>query len=160
MNEPVASRPHVPGYGISQSLDGLLSWSEVEKSLEAARSYWLVTTSVDGSPHSRPVDGIWLDGVLYFGGGGTRWSRNLRENPRAEVHLESTQRVVILEGEVERVSANAHGMEEVNEAGKRITATSTQEIDGRSGQASPRMDRLPCRCDSLAIPAGIDSSSP
>jgi hypothetical protein len=67
MNEPVASRPHVPGYGISQSLDGLLSWSEVEKSLEAARSYWLVTTSVDGSPHSRPVDGIWLDGVLYFG---------------------------------------------------------------------------------------------
>jgi hypothetical protein len=75
--------------------------------------------------------------VLYFAGGATRWSRNLRENPGAEVHLESTQRVVILEGEVERVLANAHGMEEVNEAGRGTTATSTKDIDGRSGRASP-----------------------
>ena len=119
MNEPEASRPHVPGYGIPQSVEGLLSWPNVANRLEAATSYWLVTAGPHGWPHSRPVDGVWLDGVLYFAGGATRWSRNLRENPRAEVHLESTQRVVILEGEVERVSPNAHGMESVNEAGRR-----------------------------------------
>jgi hypothetical protein len=117
MNEPVASRPHIPGYGISESLAGLLSWSDVEKNLQAAGSYWLVTVAVDGSPHSRPVDGIWLDSILYFAGRQTKWSGNLRENSRAEVHLESTQQVVILEGRVERVSANAAEMERVIEAG-------------------------------------------
>jgi pyridoxine/pyridoxamine 5'-phosphate oxidase len=117
MNEPVASRPHIPGYGISESLAGLLSWSDVEKNLQAASSYWLVTVAVDGSPHSRPVDGIWLDSILYFAGRQTKWSSNLRENSRAEVHLESTQQVVILEGRVERVSANAAEMERVIEAG-------------------------------------------
>jgi hypothetical protein len=119
MNEPVASRPHISGYGIPESLEGLLSWSDVEKSLEAAGSYWLVTVTVDGSPHSRPVDGIWLDGVLYFAGGATKWSRNLVENSRAQVHLESTQHVVILKGRVERTAANAPGMEQVREAGER-----------------------------------------
>jgi Pyridoxamine 5'-phosphate oxidase len=119
MNEPVASRPHIPGYGIPESLEGLLSWSDVEKNLQAASSYWLVTVAVDGSPHSRPVDGIWLDGLLYFAGCETKWSSNLRGNSRAEVHLENTQQVVILKGRVEWVSASAPGMERVIEAGKK-----------------------------------------
>jgi hypothetical protein len=119
MNEPVPSRPHIPSYGIPESLEGVLSWSEVEAVLEAAGSYWLVTVAVDGSPHSRPVDGIWLDGVLYFAGRETKWSSNLRGNSRAEVHLENTQQVVILGGRVEWVSAGAPGMERVIEAGKK-----------------------------------------
>jgi hypothetical protein len=118
MPEPKASRPHIPGYGISAGPEGLISWSEVEKRIETARSYWIATVSAMGRPHSRPVDGIWLDGALYFAGGDVKWSRNLRENPAAQVHLESTEQVVILEGSVERIAAKAPELERVAEAGR------------------------------------------
>jgi Pyridoxamine 5'-phosphate oxidase len=46
------------------------------------------------------VWGIWLDGRLYLSGGeSTRWVRNLSENPRLAVHLESGDQVVAVEGE-------------------------------------------------------------
>lgn len=94
------SRPHMPGYGVPTSAKGMLEWSHVDTRLERARHYWVATTDADGRPHSVPVDGVWLESSLYFGGGDTRWMRNLRANPRVAIHLESGDDVVIVEGAV------------------------------------------------------------
>jgi hypothetical protein len=69
-----------------------------------ARNYWIGTTDPDGAPHTVPVWGVWLDDTLFFGGGQTRWMRNLARNPAALVHLESGDDVVIIEGIAEWVT--------------------------------------------------------
>ena len=80
----------------------LLRWNEVELKLAESTSYWLVTTRPDGRPHTVPVDGIWLEGALYFGGDpATVHIRNLRSDPRAVVHTESGKLPVIAEGTAE-----------------------------------------------------------
>lgn len=98
---PRPSRPQLPkGYGIPAGEEGMLPWSHVEEQMAAARSYWIGTTRPDGRPHATPVWGHWLDGTLYFEGSPqTRRGRNLAANPAVVVHLESADRVVILEGE-------------------------------------------------------------
>lgn len=100
---PKASRPHIPGYGIPEGEEGMLPWSKVSERLESARNYWIGTTRPDGRPHAVPVWGAWVDGALYFEGGG-RKARNLAANPAVAVHLESGDDVVILEGVVEEIS--------------------------------------------------------
>jgi nitroimidazol reductase NimA-like FMN-containing flavoprotein (pyridoxamine 5'-phosphate oxidase superfamily) len=98
--EPQASRPDIEGYGIPKSNKDLLPWSHVEERMAAARVYWISTVSPDQRPHATPVDGLWLDGQLYFGGSPqTRRNRNLGENPAVCVHLESGSDVVILHGD-------------------------------------------------------------
>ena len=98
---PQPDRPQIEGYGIPETLEGLLTWDFVTTRMEKARNYWLATTGPDGHPHAVPVWGIWLDGTLHFGGGpATRWQRNLRRDPRVTVHLESGDEVVILQGTV------------------------------------------------------------
>ena len=68
--EPVADRPRIPeDYGIPTDTEGLLPWSYVAGRLADAKHYWLSTVTPSGAPHTRPVDGFWLDGRLYFGGG-------------------------------------------------------------------------------------------
>ncbi|MGH9321667.1 MAG: pyridoxamine 5'-phosphate oxidase family protein [Vicinamibacteria bacterium] len=107
--EPKASRPYVPGYGISRSSKGMLPWSHADRRLARSRHYWIVTASSDARPHSVPVWGVWIDGAVYFGGGpDVRWARNLAANPRVAVHLEKGDDVVILEGEIERIDDPKH----------------------------------------------------
>ncbi len=102
--EPEASRPHVPGYGIPKTAKGMLPWSHADERLARSLHYWVATTSRDGRPHTVPVWGVWVDGAVCFGGGpDTRWSRNLKANPKVAVHLEKGDDVVILEGDVDRV---------------------------------------------------------
>lgn len=101
---PSASRPHVPGYGIPKDRRGLLPWSHAVDRLQAAREYWVTTADRDGRPHAVPVWGVWVDDVLLFGGGPTRWARNLSANPEVVVHLESGVDVVIVEGAVTRTT--------------------------------------------------------
>lgn len=102
--KPQASRPHVPGYGIPESEEGLLSWSHVHQRLERARNYWVCTASADGRPHAIPIWGAWTDQRLFFDGGThTRWARNLAANPRVAVHLENGDDVVILEGVADQI---------------------------------------------------------
>ncbi len=104
MNDIEVSRPHIRGYGVPETLTGVLPWSHVEERLERSRNYWVATANADGEPHATAVWGVFVDGVLHFGGGPeTRWSRNLSVNPRVSVHLESGDDVVILEGTVERL---------------------------------------------------------
>lgn len=98
---PTASRPQLPPeYGVSRKPKGMLPWSHVTARLTEALHYWICTVSADARPHATPVDGLWLDDRLYFGGSPrTRRHRNLAANPAVCVHLESASDVVILHGE-------------------------------------------------------------
>ncbi len=97
---PVASRPRMPKeYGLPKDTKGLLPWSHVSERMAKAMHYWICTVTPGGQPHATPVDGLWLDDVLYFGGSPqTRWHRNLAANPTMSVHLEDPKEVVILRG--------------------------------------------------------------
>lgn len=98
-------RPHTESsYGIPDDEEGLLPWSFVAERLDENRNFWISTTLPDGSPHARPVWGVFVEGTFHCGGGErTRWVRNLAANPRVAVHGESGDEVVILEGEMERI---------------------------------------------------------
>ena len=77
----------------------MLTWGEVDPLLSRATAYWLATTRPDGRPHTVPVDGIWQDGGLYFGGDPkTVHIRNLQADPRAVLHTESGASPIIVEG--------------------------------------------------------------
>jgi general stress protein 26 len=91
-----------PGYGISDSDEGMLDWSWAEQRLATSRNYWIVTADEDGAPAAAPVWGVWVDGAVYFGTNPrSQKGRNLARDPRVLVHLESGDEVVILHGEVE-----------------------------------------------------------
>ena len=107
MIEPRGDRPHIPGYGIPETLDGTLPWSWAVQRLEAAIVYWLGTTGADQAPHMIPIWGAWVDGRWYVEGGPTRWQRNLRENPQLAVKVESGDEVVIVEGTARELVAPA-----------------------------------------------------
>lgn len=98
---PDRARPAIPdGYGLPSTTDGLLSWAEVEIRLRTSRHYWLATVRPDGTPHSVPRWGVWLDGQFYYDGAPTtRHVRNLERNPACTLTLESGTEVVIVEGQ-------------------------------------------------------------
>ena len=102
-----SSRPRIPSvYGVSKSTKGLLPWSHVSKRMLEAKNYWVCTVSPDGCPYATPVDGLWLDDKLIFGGSReTKWSRNLQRNHAVCVHLESATDVVILRGDVRELES-------------------------------------------------------
>jgi hypothetical protein len=77
----------------------LLGWDTVAGRLAAAPHYWVATVRPDGRPHVVPLDGLWFEDHLYFGGvQSTVWQRNLRHNRQVGVHLEDTTAAVILDG--------------------------------------------------------------
>jgi hypothetical protein len=99
-SDPLADRPYLPGYGIPKGKKGLLPWSHVTGKMERAKRYWVATVDPEGRPHATPVDGVWMDGRLYFGGyPTTRRARNLLQNGAACIHLEDAMDVLVLHGE-------------------------------------------------------------
>jgi hypothetical protein len=103
--EPRPSRPRfASSYGISTDAEGLVPWTWAEERLVAARNYWISSVRPDGGPHTAPVWELWIDGAVVFGTSpASRKGRNLLGDPRAVVHLESGDEVVVLEGDVERI---------------------------------------------------------
>lgn len=99
--EVQVSRPRIPRvYGIPKNNKGLLDWAHVQERMRTAKVYWICTSSPDSRPHAIPVDGIWLDDKLFFGGDPTtRSNRNLNANPHVNIHLEGGMDVVVLEGD-------------------------------------------------------------
>jgi len=98
-------------YGAPGGPDSLLPWSYVEERVRVASNYWITTVGPDGRPHARPVDGVWIDGALCFGGSPeTRWVRNLMANPSISVHLSSEAEAIILEGTAEYVTDPSHSL--------------------------------------------------
>ena len=101
--EPKSGRPLMPAlYGMGKAKKGTMKWAEVEKRLASSRNYWICTTRSDGRPHAMPVWGFYLDGAIFFGTGrATLKAKNLTANPKAVIHLESGDDVVIVETTVE-----------------------------------------------------------
>jgi len=99
---PKVSRPQIPAvYGLPKHNKGLLPWSNVTERMAQERVYCITTVDPHCLPHATPVDGLWLDDRLFFGGSPeTRRNRNLARNPAVCVHLESGSDVVILHGAV------------------------------------------------------------
>jgi PPOX class probable F420-dependent enzyme len=86
--------------------DDAMTWAEVAERLGAARTYWLGTTTPAGAPHAAPVWGAVSDGTLYlYSERSTVKARNLAADPRAVVHLESGEDVLIVRGTAEDVGA-------------------------------------------------------
>jgi PPOX class probable F420-dependent enzyme len=99
MPEPRASRPDLPGYGISQSREGLLPWTWAQERLAASRNYWVATSRPDGRPHAAPVWGVWLDDRFLFSTGARSVkARNLAANPSVVITTERADEAVFLEG--------------------------------------------------------------
>jgi hypothetical protein len=89
-----------PAYGIPTSTKGLLPWSHVDEKMSKAMRYWVSSVDGEGRPHAMPVDGMWIEGRLYFGGSPTtRRNRNLQANPAACVHLEDAMDLIVLHGD-------------------------------------------------------------
>ncbi len=107
MADPVIDRPVVPGYGIPESTEGVLTWGWARERLERATIYWLATAGADAAPHLVPIWGAWVDDRWYVEGGPTRWQRHLRENPQVAIHVEFGDEVVIVEGGVLELVAPA-----------------------------------------------------
>jgi general stress protein 26 len=108
MSEVSATSARFPAeYGKQQA--ETLPWSYAEERLRAALNYWLSTVGPAGRPHARPVDGVWVEGALCFGGSPeTRWVRNLQANPAVSVSLPSDAEAIILEGEAEFIDHESH----------------------------------------------------
>ena len=126
------------GYAFPTTADRLLAWRDVELRLVKARRYWLASTNDDGTPHVRPLWGVWVGGNLYFDGHPkTRWARNLARDPRASVHLESAAHVVIVEGLVEDLERTDADLGESQRRGPRSTGDSfpIQPVTASSGSS-------------------------
>lgn len=103
MKIPTATAARFPAeYGQTpQSRAELLAWDEVAARIAAARNYFLATITDEGRPYLRPVDGVFVEGSLCFGGSPeTRWARHLQQRPEASVNLPEDDHAVILEGTV------------------------------------------------------------
>ena len=100
MSEPLRDRPVVPdGYGLPESVEGMLDWAAVEDRLRPSLHYWMATTRPDGRPHVVPRWGVWLDGALWYDGSpDTVHVRNLTRDPRCTLHLEDGEHAVIVDG--------------------------------------------------------------
>jgi nitroimidazol reductase NimA-like FMN-containing flavoprotein (pyridoxamine 5'-phosphate oxidase superfamily) len=96
---PNAEKLHMPaGYGETTTT---LDWGEVSARLAGAKQYWVVTNRRAGSPHVVPVDGLWVDDVLYYGGSpDTLHVRMALTDPHVTIHLPDPWKVVVVEGEV------------------------------------------------------------
>lgn len=106
MPDPIAERPHAPGYEVAESRDGLLPWSWAREHLAAATTWWVATVRPDGRPHAMPIWGAWADDRGYVLGQLTaRWSRNLAIQPACVVHIQRGEDVVIVEGEARLLEA-------------------------------------------------------
>ena len=105
-NEPRASRPWMPYYGMepADKGKGLLPWSYARERLEKSHNYLLSTVRPDGAPHLAPIWGLWHEEKFYFSTGSqSRKGRNLAANARCVVSTENINDVVIVEGAAEEL---------------------------------------------------------
>jgi hypothetical protein len=85
-----------------------MTWAEIARRLAPARNYWLGTTTVSGAPHAAPVWGVVAGETLYlYSERSTVKARNLAADPRAVLHLESGEDVLIVRGIAEDLGTPA-----------------------------------------------------
>lgn len=81
-------------------LDGdPLAWDDVTGMLRSEAPFWLSTQHPDGSPRTRPVLAVWLDGVPHLAASpGSRKSADLRRDPRCTLAVSGAGLDVVVEG--------------------------------------------------------------
>ncbi len=107
VNEPIASRPYMPGYGMLPAGEGrgLLPWSWAEERLVRSHDFWLATVTAEGVPHLLPVWAVWYECRLWFSSSnGSRKARNLTAEPRCTVSTENPLEPVVVQGRARRVT--------------------------------------------------------
>ena len=62
MNEPQTD--FNPRYSSPDASE--VPWSETQRALGTAGSYWISTVRPDGHPHVTPMAGVWRDGSMFF----------------------------------------------------------------------------------------------
>jgi Pyridoxamine 5'-phosphate oxidase len=123
MPAPRVDRPEIPReYGVAKAKDHV-PWSHVEERLAAARLYWIATVSASGGEGVRPIDGLYIEGVLYVGGSPeTRWVSEALANPKVSVHLDAVDGdVVIVDGDAVVLEKNS------DEFAERMAAVSNEK---------------------------------
>ena len=123
MGVPRVDRPEIPAeYGVSKATEHV-DWSHVEERLAADRVYWIATVGPGARPRVRPIDGLYVDGVIYVGGSPkTRWIQEITANPQVSIHLDGVDDVVIVEGEAEVLTKNS------DELAERLAAASNAKF--------------------------------
>lgn len=120
------------GYGVPDTAEGLLDWSEVEARLVASPQYWMATIRADRRPHVVPRWGGWLEGRLWYDGAPTTvHARNLARHPACTLHLEDGWKAVIVDGESR--PAESPGVE----FGARIAAAFAEKYADRGYAPEP-----------------------
>jgi hypothetical protein len=98
MTTPKVSRPQFPK-GYVDNPASYVDWSWVAAQLTESKNYWLCSVRPDGRPHVIPRWAVYVDGRVYYDGSPeTRHAQNIETNSHVALHLESGDRVVILEG--------------------------------------------------------------
>lgn len=82
-----------------------LDWSWVQQQLTEAGTYW-VNPRGAGHPHPRPVWGVWQEPALCLSIGSPTVRRELEQDRRVTVHLDSGTDVVIVEGTIADVDTD------------------------------------------------------
>lgn len=105
-DQPTATRPHMPGYGLlpADRGTGLLPWAWAEQRLRESHDYWVATVWPDGRPHVMPVWGMWLDASVWFScSQGSRKTKNLLAHPTCVITTDRPREPVVVEGIAEVV---------------------------------------------------------
>lgn len=110
-------RPDMPNYGVlPDQTEAMLPWDWVDRQMREARNYWICTVRADGRPHSVPVWGAWVDGVLYLGTDKhSVKARNIARDSRVVVHLDSGDETVILEGRLVKAEVSESQLRRISE---------------------------------------------
>lgn len=110
-------RPDMPHYGVMPDrVDAMLTWDWVDRQMREARNYWVCSVCADGRPHSVPVWGAWVDGVLYFGSDRQAVkARNIARDSRVVVHLDSGDETVIFEGRAAEARISNERMQRIEQ---------------------------------------------
>lgn len=97
---PRRLRPKFPAeWQVPEDPKHWVTWTQASKKLKDEGVYWVSTSSLTGRPHAAPVWGVWKNNRFYFETDPSSVKgKNLRENPRAVVHVQDGADTVIIEG--------------------------------------------------------------
>lgn len=88
------------------------AWDIVRTTVSEAQNYWICSVRPDGRPHAVPVWGVWWRGCVVFSTVGfSVKAANLRANSNVNVHLESAQDVVTIDGQATDVTGETELIE-------------------------------------------------
>ncbi|MER7608867.1 pyridoxamine 5'-phosphate oxidase family protein [Nocardioides sp. NPDC127503] len=99
------------GYGTPSEL---MAWEDVRQRLVEAKQFWFAFERPGRSPHVTPLDGIWFEDKLVYGGSPETLHRRLAaEHPKVTVNLPDPWKLVVIEGEVRTTTFDAATAEEI-----------------------------------------------